>query len=80
MSFDEVTTIDNHSWIYIHSYVVWDWCHIPIFISLEQVTEGGGIDNLTKVIMGDLKEQGVIFNVNIVTQLISFGADGLNVF
>jgi hypothetical protein len=30
--------------------------------------------------MGDLKEQGVIFNVNIVTQLISFGADGLNVF
>jgi hypothetical protein len=30
--------------------------------------------------MGDLKEHGVICNVNIATKLISFGVDGLNVF
>jgi hypothetical protein len=30
--------------------------------------------------MGDLKEHGVISNVNIITKRISFGADGLNVF
>jgi hypothetical protein len=57
-----------------------NWCDIPIFISLEQVIEGGGINNLTKVIMGDLKKHGAISNVNIVTKLISFRVDGLNVF
>jgi hypothetical protein len=37
LSCDEVTMIDNKSWISIHSYVVQDWCRIPILISLEQV-------------------------------------------
>jgi len=55
---DEVTTIDNQSWISIHSYVVQDWCRLPILIYIEQVTEGGGSNNLTKIIVGALKEEG----------------------
>jgi hypothetical protein len=39
--------------------VVEDWCHLPIFISLKQVTEGGSSDKLTKVIMGALIKDGV---------------------
>jgi hypothetical protein len=38
LSCDEVTMIDNQSWISIHSYVVQNWYHIPILIYLEQVT------------------------------------------
>ncbi len=43
LSCDEVKTINNQSWIFIHKfYVVQDWCHIPIPISLKQVTEKSG--------------------------------------
>jgi hypothetical protein len=35
LSCDEVTMIENQSWISIHSYVVQDWCYIPILIILE---------------------------------------------
>jgi len=55
LSCDEVTTIDNQSWIYIYSYVAQDWCQILLFISLKQVINGKGVDNLTKAIMGALK-------------------------
>jgi hypothetical protein len=72
LSCDEVTTIDNQSWISIHSYIGQDWCRILVFISLEQVIEGGGVDNLTKVIMGVLKEHGRLFDVDIAAKLISF--------
>ncbi len=41
---------------------------------------GGGADNLTKVIMGALKEHGGFFYIHISTKLISFGVDGVNVF
>jgi len=57
LSCDEVTTIDNQSWISIHYYVVQDWCHLPILIFLQQVIEGGGLDNLIEIIMGVLKKE-----------------------
>jgi len=37
MSCDEVTTIDNQSWISIPVYYVSEWCRIPLLIGLEQV-------------------------------------------
>jgi hypothetical protein len=76
---DEVTTIDNQSWVSIHCYVVKDWCHLPILISLKQVIEGGNLDNFTKVIMGVLIRWGVS-NGDVATKLMSFGAKGVNVF
>jgi hypothetical protein len=66
LSYYEVTMINNHSWISTHSYVVQDWCHIHVFISLKYVIEGGGANNLTKVIMGALKKHVGLFYVNIV--------------
>jgi hypothetical protein len=59
LSCDEVTMIDNQSWISIHYYVVQDWCHLPILIFLEQIIEGGGSNNLIKVIMGIFFKKGV---------------------
>jgi len=67
--------IDNQMWISSHSYVVQDWCCTPILISLEQVTKGGGANNLTKVIMGVLKEHDDLSDVDVVAKLISFGVD-----
>jgi len=80
LSCDEVSTIDNQSWIFMHFYIVQDWCQIHVLISLEHVIEGRGAYNLTKVIMGVLKEHGGLFYANVVVKLISFGADGMNGF
>ncbi len=79
-SCDEVSTIDNQSWISIHYYVVQDWCHLPILIFKIQVIEGGGSNNLTKVIMGVFKKEGGVFDVNVGGKLMSFGADDVNDF
>ncbi len=46
---------------------------------MEQFTEGGCADNLTKVIIEALKKHGNVFNVDITTKLTSFGATGVNV-
>jgi len=35
---------------------------------------------MTKVIVGALKEHGGLFDINVATKLISFGADEVNVF
>ena len=45
---DEVTTLDNQSWISIHVYTIQDW-EIVLFLCLQCVTEGGGVDNITKM-------------------------------
>jgi hypothetical protein len=51
LSCDEMFTIDNQFWLFIHCYVVHDWVRIPIFISLDKVFEGSNSDNLTRVKM-----------------------------
>jgi hypothetical protein len=50
LSCDEVTMIDNQLWISSHSYAVQNWCCTPIFNSLEEVTEGGGANNLPRLL------------------------------
>jgi hypothetical protein len=51
LSCDEVSTIDNQSWLSIHYYVLQNWVRIPILIFLDRVLKGSGSDNLTKVII-----------------------------
>jgi hypothetical protein len=51
---DEVSTIDNQSWLSIHCYVVENWVRILNLISLDKVVatlQVHGSDNLIKVIM-----------------------------
>ncbi len=31
---NELTTINNHSWLYVHAYVTNDWKWFPILLSL----------------------------------------------
>jgi hypothetical protein len=57
-----------------------DCYQLLILIFLEQVIEGRGSNNLTEVIMGALKKHGDVFNANVARNLMSFRADGVNVF
>jgi hypothetical protein len=43
---DEVTTINNQSWISIHCYVVEHWRQVSILLTLEQLVEGGTTINI----------------------------------
>jgi hypothetical protein len=51
LSCDEIFTIDNQSWLFIHCYVVHNWVRTPIFISLDKVLEDLDSDNQTEVTM-----------------------------
>jgi hypothetical protein len=55
---DEVTTLDNQSWINIHVYTIQDWVRVPMFLCLQCVTEGGDADNITKIILTALTNEG----------------------
>jgi hypothetical protein len=35
ISCDEVTTLDNQSWIFVHAYVVENWRRILVLLNLE---------------------------------------------
>jgi hypothetical protein len=42
--------------------------------------EGGGSDNLTKVVMGALKKHGSVFHANAIRTFMFFKTNGVNVF
>jgi hypothetical protein len=56
-----------------------NWVRIPILISLDCVLEGFGFDNLTKVIMEALTIGGGMLRDQIVSKLMNFGTNGVNV-
>jgi hypothetical protein len=50
VSCDEVTNINNQSWILMHVYVVEDFNRIPILVNFQCVTKGASTNNLTTMI------------------------------
>ena len=77
---DEVSTIDNGSWISIHAYVVQNWSRVPYLISLEKVVEGSCSDNLTHVIIDALTQAAKMEKLALAKTLLCFGADGVSTF
>jgi hypothetical protein len=73
---DEVTTLDNQSWISIRVYTIQDWVRVPIFLCLQRVTEGGDADNITKMILAALTNEGRLTPHQIRDRFMAFGADG----
>ena len=76
---DEVTTLDNQSWISMHVYTIQDWERVPLLLCLQRVTEGGGADNITKMILGALTNEGGLTPHQIRDRFMAFGADGASV-
>jgi hypothetical protein len=46
MSADEMTTIDNASWIFLHIYVVQSWKRIPLLVCVEKLEVQGTTNNV----------------------------------
>jgi hypothetical protein len=49
-------------------------------IFLECITKGGNAKNLTNIIMNVLMNDGGLSKFDITVKLLSFAADGMNVF
>ncbi len=79
ISCDEVTTVDNQSWISIHIYTMSDWERVPFLLSLERVIDGGSAENITKIIVGALSKQGGLTPQQIRDRFMAFGADGASI-
>jgi hypothetical protein len=72
VSCDEVTSIDNGSWISIHCYVVQNWTRVPILITLEQMKEQATSTNLLHIILKAVKDKGGVSDGDLVHKLMSF--------
>jgi len=69
---DEVTTMDFQSWLSVHVYLVDG--------ALEQLVNGGTTNNFTKVIVDNVLQYERLSKFDLVSKLISFGANGVLVF
>ena len=74
ITYDEVTTLDNRSWISIHIYTIQYWEIVPMLLYLQRVIEGGGADNITKMILGALTHEGGLTPHHIRDRFMVFGA------
>jgi hypothetical protein len=50
--------VDFQSWLGVHVYFVDGWKCNLVLLTLEQLINGGNIDNFTKVIMDNLLQYG----------------------
>jgi hypothetical protein len=71
---DEVTTIDNGTWVSVHVHVVVEWERFHILVALEHVDEGATSNNLTKVIMKAVESVSCLSREQIGKKLMAFGA------
>jgi hypothetical protein len=74
---DEVSTIDNQSWLFIHVYVIEQWKRVLILLNLQHVVDGTTFDNLTSLIVNNLMEFGGLNETNLANKLVYFGAKEL---
>jgi hypothetical protein len=58
MSCNEITIVDNGSWICTHAYVVELWVKVPILLQIECIVDGSGNNNLIEVIIATLMKYG----------------------
>lgn len=73
---NEVTTIDNQSWLCYHAYFVQKWTRVPIFPGLVQIVDGCGVNNLTTIILEAIMKKGGLSKAYIGEKLIYFVEDG----
>ena len=84
ISADEVTAIDNTSWLSVHVYTMNSWERISHLLHLSCVSDGDGdggtADSLTDAIMFSLLGKGGLTREDIASKLVCFGADGASTF
>lgn len=79
LSVDEVTIVDNQSWLYMHGYMVKNWRRVSILLSLQRI-DGGNNDNLTKVILSAAMQHACCIEAKVAEKLMCFDVDSVVVF
>jgi hypothetical protein len=59
---NEITIVDNQSWIFVHCYVVVGWKQMPILFTFECLVEGGVATNIKNVILAIFITYGRLTN------------------
>jgi hypothetical protein len=80
VSCDEVTNIDNQSWILVHVYVVEDFKRIPILVNLQCVTKGASTNNPTTIIKNFVAKFKRPLNYDMTMKVVCFNANGASTF
>jgi hypothetical protein len=79
LSCDEVMSIYNQSWLSLHFYIVRDFGKVLVLPKLEHVTNGVSSDNLTKLILRMLVDNGGLSTNQIQERLLCFGTNGVSI-
>jgi hypothetical protein len=66
ISYDDVSTLDNQSWLLVHCFILENWVRIHILISLDRVLKGSSSNNLTKMIMEALTIREVCLDIKLL--------------
>ena len=80
MSADEVNTTDAQSWLSIHLYVCIGFKRVPILLSLSGLEDGNGALGVRETIQGMVSHYSRLFEAEVASRLMCFGADGMSVF
>lgn len=67
---DEVTILDNQSWISMHAYVVENSRRQLVLLNLEKVVDGRIYNNITTVIICSFIDLGGLLVVDIVNKVV----------
>jgi len=76
VSANEITTIDNTSWIFIHLYVVQGWKQILLLVCVEKVGMQGIAKNIFHLMLIATVTFGGLSVKDLGEKLISMGCDG----
>ena len=79
LSLDEVTTIDNTSWVCMHVYTINDICHQPFLLSVAKLNCNAIVENLYELLKTTLIESGGLDSMEIAKKLVCVGADGASI-
>ncbi len=79
MSLNEVTSIDNTSWICMTIYMVNDHIRHSHILGIHKMRENSTIANIYELVINSLEEVSGMCNLMIVKKMVFVGVDGASV-
>ena len=79
LSLDEVTAIDNTSWIYMNIYMVNDHNKHSYLLGIHTMTKRSTTENIYELVIDSLKEIGGMDDLMTAKRLVCVGADGASI-
>ena len=76
LSLDEVTTIDNTSWVCMHVYTINDLCRQPFILSIAKLDCSAIATKLYELLKSTLIDCGGMDIMEIAKNLVCVGVDG----